>query len=107
MNDLIKDIRFGVRMLARHPIVTGISLLTLGLGIGATTAVFSVVDATLLSPLPFDEPNRLVVVSASKPAAGWPYMTISYPNFTDWVEQSSSFETAGIYGFDAVNVRGE
>jgi len=107
MNDLIKDIRFGVRMLARQPIVTVICLLTLGLGIGASTAVFSVVDATLLSPLPFPEPDRLVAVSASKPAAGWPFMTISYPNFTDWSEQSSSFEATGIYGFGAVNVRGE
>lgn len=107
MMDLLKDLRFGLRMLLRHPIVTVISLLTLGLGIGASTAVFSVVDATLLSPLPFDEPSRLVSVSASRPAAGWPYMTISYPNFTDWVEQSSSFEAAGIYGYDAVNVRGE
>jgi len=107
MNDLITDIRFGVRMLARHPIVTVISLLTLGLGIGATTAVFSVVDATLLSPLPFPEPERLVSVSASKHSAGFPFMTISYPNFTDWSEQSSSFEATGIFGFDAVNVRGE
>ncbi|MEE4273903.1 MAG: ABC transporter permease [Thermoanaerobaculales bacterium] len=107
MHDLIKDIRFGVRMLARHPIVTVICLLTLGLGIGASTAVFSVVDATLLSPLPFPEPDRLVSVSASKPAAGWPFMTISYPNFTDWSEQSSCFEATGIFGFGAVNVRGE
>ena len=53
MNDLIKDIRFGLRMLARQPIVTTICLLTLGLGIGASTAIFSVVDATLLTPLPF------------------------------------------------------
>ncbi|MEX1309870.1 MAG: ABC transporter permease [Candidatus Sulfomarinibacteraceae bacterium] len=107
MNDLFKDIRFGVRMLARHPIVTVICLLTLGLGIGASTAVFSVLDATLLSPLPVPEPDRLVAVSASMPAAGWPFMTISYPNFTDWCEQSSAFESAGIYGYDAVNVRGE
>ena len=107
MNDLIKDIRFGLRMLARQPIVTTICLLTLGLGIGASTAIFSVVDATLLTPLPFPEPDRLVAVSASKPAAGWPFMTISYPNFKDWSEQSSSFEATGIYGVDAVNVRGE
>jgi len=107
MKDLAKDLRFGLRMLLRYPTVTLISLLTLGLGIGASTAVFSVIDATLLSPLPFPEPERLVSVSASNPAAGWPFMTISYPNFTDWSEQSSCFEATGIYGFDAVNVRGE
>jgi len=105
--DLGQDLRFGVRMLLRHPTVTIISLLTLGLGIGASAAVFSVVDATLLSPLPFPEPERLVSVSASKASAGFPFMTISYPNFTDWSEQSSSFEATGIFGFDAVNVRGE
>jgi len=107
MMDLGQDLRFGVRMLLRHPTVTIISLLTLGLGIGASAAVFSVVDATLLSPLPFPEPERLVSVSASKASAGFPFMTISYPNFTDWSEQSSSFEATGIFGFDAVNVRGE
>ena len=54
MVDLLRDIRFGFRMLLRHPTVTVISVLTLALGIGASTAVFSVVDSTLLTPLPFD-----------------------------------------------------
>ncbi len=107
MKDLAKDLRFGLRMLLRHPTVTVISLLTLGLGIGASTAVFSVVDATLLSPPPFEEPDRLVRLFASKPAAGWDRMTISVPNFRDWSEQSSSFEATGIFGYEAVNVRGE
>lgn len=107
MKDLAKDLRFGLRMLLRHPTVTVISLLTLGLGIGASAAVFSVVDATLLSPPPFEEPDRLVRLFASKPAAGWDRMTNSVPNFRDWSEQSSSFEATGIFGYEAVNVRGE
>ena len=107
MKDLVKDLRFGLRMLLRHPTVTVISLLTLGLGIGASAAVFSVVDATLLSPPPFDEPDQLVRLFASKPSAGWDRMTISAPNFRDWSEQSSSFEATGIFGVQAVNVRGE
>lgn len=107
MKDLAKDLRFGLRMLLRHPTVTVISLLTLGLGIGASTAVFSVIDATLLTPLPFEEPDRLVQLFASKPSVGWERMTISAPNFRDWSEQSSSFEATGIFGFEAVNVRGE
>jgi putative ABC transport system permease protein len=94
-------------MLLQHPTVTVISLLTLGLGIGASTAVFSVVDATLLSPPPFEEPDRIVRLFASKPAAGWDRMTISAPNFIDWSEQSSSFEATGIFGAGAVNVTGE
>ncbi len=107
MMDLAKDLRFGLRMLLRHPTVTVISLLTLGLGIGASTAVFSVIDATMLTPPPFEEPDRLVRLFASKPAAGWDRMTISAPNFKDWSEQSSSFEATGIFGVEAVNVRGE
>ncbi len=107
MMDLGKDLRFGVRMLLRHPTVTVISLLTLGLGIGASTAVFSLVDATLLSPVPIEEPDRVVRLFASKPAAGWYGMTISAPNFKDWTEQSSSFEATGIFGTGAVNVMGD
>jgi putative ABC transport system permease protein len=107
MMDLAHDLRFGVRMLLRHPTVTVISLLTLGLGIGASTAVFSVVDSTLLSPPPFDEPHRLVRLFATKPAAGWSRMTISAPNFKDWSDQSSSFEATGIFGRQAVNFIGD
>ncbi len=107
MIDLGKDLRFGLRMLLRQPTVTVISLLTLGLGIGASTAVFSVVDATLLSPPPFEEPDRIVRLFASKPSVGWDRMTISAPNFKDWSERSSSFEATGIFGAGAVNVTGE
>jgi putative ABC transport system permease protein len=107
MTDILRDLRFGLRMLFRHPTVTFISLLTLALGIGASTAVFSVVDSTLLTPLPFEEPERLVRIFASKPAAGWTRMTVSAPDHQDWSEQSSSFEATGIYGYRAVGVMGE
>lgn len=107
MVDLVHDLRFGVRMLLRHPTVTVISLLTLALGIGASTAVFSVVDSTLLSPPPLEEPHRLVRLFATKPAAGWSRMTISAPNFKDWSDQSSSFEATGIFGRQAVNFMGD
>lgn len=106
MVELMRDLRFGARMLLRHPTVTVISLLTLGLGVGASTAVFSVVDSTLLSPPPLEEPHRLVQLFASKPAAGWNRMTISAPNFKDWIDQNSSLEIAGIFGQQAVNVMG-
>jgi putative ABC transport system permease protein len=103
MNDLACDLRFGIRMLLRHPTVTVISLVTLALGIGASTAVFSVVDSTLLTPLPIAEPQNLVRLFATKPAAGWKTMTISAPNFRSWVDQSSTLEVAGIFGADTVN----
>lgn len=107
MVDLLRDFRFGFRMLIRHPTVTVISLLTLALGIGASTAVFSVVDSTLLTPLPFDESHNLVRLFATKPADGYSTMTISVPNFRDWQEQNSSLEVSGIYGRQAVTVTGQ
>jgi len=60
MHSLILDLMFAIRILLRHPTMTVISVFTLGLGIGATTAVFSVVDATVLTPPPFPEPHQLV-----------------------------------------------
>jgi putative ABC transport system permease protein len=107
MVDLVRDIRFGFRMFLRHRTVTVISVLTLALGIGASTAVFSVVNSTLLTPLPFDEPHQLVRLFATKPSVGWTTMTISVPNFRDWDEHNSSLEVAGIYGRQAVTVSGE
>ena len=107
MSDLLQDLRFGVRMLVRHPTVTVISVLTLGLGIGASTAVFSVVDATLLTPAPYEEPDRLVRIYTSKPAAGFRTMTISLPDYLDWREQSSTIESMGIYTSRQVTLTGE
>ncbi len=106
MSDFIQNIRFGLRMLLRHPTVTVISVLTLALGIGASTAVFSVIDSTLLTPPPFEEPERLVRLFTAKPSVGWVTMTVSGPDYRDWSEQSSSVEQAGIFIFDAVNVMG-
>jgi putative ABC transport system permease protein len=107
MKDLARDLRFGIRMLLRHPTVTFISLLTLALGIGASTAVFSVIDSTLLTPLPFEEPGNLVRLFTAKPAAGWTRMTVSAPDHRDWSEQSSAVEAAGIFIIQAVSVAGE
>jgi putative ABC transport system permease protein len=107
MVDLVRDIRFGFRMFLRHPTVTVISLLTLALGVGASTAVVSVVNSTLLTPLPFDEPHQLVRLFATKPSEGWTTMTISVPNFRDWDQHNSSLEVAGIYGRLTVTVSGE
>jgi putative ABC transport system permease protein len=107
MKDLARDLRFGLRMLLRHPTVTVISLLTLALGIGASTAVFSVVDSSLLTPLPFEEPDNLVRLFTTKPAAGWRTMTVSALDHRDWSAQTSSFEATGIFSFQAVNVMSE
>src|SRR5262245_53988919 len=90
MNTLIKDIRYGIRSLARHPGFTIVALLTLALGIGANSAIFSVVNAVLLRPLPYVEPDRIVWLWDTIPQL--PTAPTSLPEFLDWKEQNRSFE---------------
>src|SRR5688572_6715238 len=90
MESLIKDIRYGIRSLARHPGFTTVAVLTLALGIGANTAIFSVVNAVLLRPLPFADPERIVSLWDTIPQLGW--APTSLPEFVDWKAQNQSFE---------------
>src|SRR5271155_549067 len=87
---LTQDVRFGVRMLRRSPVFTFVAILTLALGIGANTAIFSVVQGVLLSPLPYSHPERLVMVWESNPR--FPHVWTSYANFRDWQRDARSFE---------------
>jgi len=89
METLLKDIRHGVRGLVRNPGFTTIAVITLALGIGANTAIFSVVNAVLLRPLPFDDPESIVWVWDTQPQL--PTAPASVPDFLDWKEQNSSF----------------
>ncbi|HEX7183575.1 MAG TPA: ABC transporter permease [Thermoanaerobaculia bacterium] len=91
METLWKDVRFGLKTLLRHPSTTLVALLTLALGIGANTAIFSVVNGVLLSPLPYPEPDQLVMVWESNPGAGFPRFAVSEPNFEDFRRQSQVF----------------
>ncbi len=90
METLFKDIRYGIRSLGKHPAFTAIALVTLALGIGANTAIFSVVNAVLLRPLPFADPERIVWLWDTGPQL--PTMPTSLPEFRDWKEQNRSFE---------------
>lgn len=114
LDRLMQDLRFGVRMIARSPGFTAVAILTLALGIGANTALFSVVNGVLLNPLPYPEPEQLVTLHESKPnfEAG----SISFPNFRDWRKQNTTFSMMGVsrgYSFnltgagDAEQVRAE
>jgi len=90
MDTILHDLRYALRILARNPGFTAVAILTLALGIGANTAIFSVVNAVLLRPLEFHDPSRLVIVAEK---SSFPVISTSYQNWLDWREQSHSFES--------------
>jgi len=90
METLVQDLRFSLRMLLKNPGFTAVAAITLALGIGANTAIFSVVNAVLLRPLPYRDPSRLVLMNESSKQL--PDMSVSYPNYLDWRDRSRSFE---------------
>ncbi len=92
MENLIKDLRYGVRSFLKRPGFLVIAISTLALGIGATTAMFTVVNSVLLRPLQFPEPDRIVLFSGVKPRLGITDSNMSVPDFFDWRQQSQSFE---------------
>jgi len=94
MRTLIQDLRYGLRLLTRSPGFTAIALLTLTLGIGATAAIFSVVDAVLLRALPYRDPQRLVSVFEDASEGGFPRNTPAPGNYADWKAQTQIFEDA-------------
>ena len=97
MNTLLQDIRFGLRMLAKSPSISIVATIALALGIGANTAIFSVVNAVLLRPLPFPEPDSLVAVFETVPQRGVQRGSHSYPNFFDVRSQNTVFERVASY----------
>src|SRR5574338_313023 len=84
MSTLLQDLKYGLRQLARSPGFTAVAVLTLALGIGANTAIFSLVNAILLRPLPYHEPDRLVMLWERNPAKGIGEELVTGPDFIDW-----------------------
>ena len=95
MKNLSQDLRYAVRALRRSPAFTAVALATLALGIGANTAIFSVVNAVLLEPLPFPDSGRLVAFYQTLPARGVTTAGVSFPNYSDFASRSRSFEQLG------------
>jgi putative ABC transport system permease protein len=115
METLLKDIRYGVRMLLKSPSFSIVATIALGLGIGANTAIFTVVNSVLLRPLPFPNSERLMTLWETDSRRTISQGSASYPNFADWREQSQSFEKMAVFHYadytltgksDAVRVQG-
>jgi len=107
METIIKDIRYAIRGLLQRPGFTAIALITLALGIGANTAIFSVVNAVLLRPLPFSDPEQLVIVWEDAAFAGFPRNTPAPANYADWKTQNQSFVDMAATAEKSFNITGD
>ena len=104
---LLSDLRYAARILRKSPLFTLAVVLTLALGIGANTAIFSIVNAVLLRPLPYRDPGRLVWVAERNDRLGLPTFAASVLNYLSWKELSRTFEPIGAFGFATFNLTGE
>src|SRR5215813_4742968 len=105
MGRLLQDLRFGARTLLKAPALTAVAVIALALGIGANTAMFSIVNTVLLRPLPYAEPDRLLQLYTSMPQ--FRQASVSYPNFLDWKERSRSFDLMAAYRSETFNLTGQ
>jgi putative ABC transport system permease protein len=106
MSSFLQDLRYAFRTLAKTPALTLIAVVTLGLGVGATTTVFSCVNALFLRPFPYRDPLRLVAIRSDKPSAGFVGSSVSYANFADMRAQSGSFDGMVAHGGRSFNLAG-
>ena len=104
MSTLLQDIRYGLRMLLKHKGFTAVAVIALGLGVGANTAIFSLVNGVLLRPMPFPNAERIVYIEGKNPAAGITDSNISYLDFTDWSKQTDLFASTAAYWTASANL---
>jgi len=102
---LLHDLRYSLRMLAKNPGFATVAVIALALGIGANTAIFSVVNGVLLQPLPYHDPDSLMRLSETTPDFGT--MSVACPNFTDWKEQNRSFASLAAVRWEDYDISGE
>src|ERR1043166_990809 len=101
METLLQDLRYGIRLLLKHPGFTLAAVATLAIGIGANTAIFSIVNAVLLRPFPFPQPDQIVMVSEGTGGI------VSYPNFADWKDDRNLFvSTSAVRSDESFNLTG-
>lgn len=112
IENFLSDIRYGMRALSHNPGFSIVAILTLALGIGANTAIFSVVYAALIRPLPYSQPDRLITLSEVRPQEGQSAQSnsliwvSSYPDYLDWTKQSKSFQSLAGFSGDAFTLYG-
>ena len=104
--DFLNDLRYAIRQQRKHPAFTIVAIITLALGIGANTAIFSVVNTVLLQPLPYKDPERLVMVWEDATKAGYPQDTPAAANYVDWRDQNRVFEGMAAIADDSFNLTG-
>src|SRR6516162_8184849 len=110
MRNLFSDMRFSLRTLRRNQAFSAGDIVVLALGIGANTAIFYVVNAVLVRPLPFDDPSRIMRVWHVPPAKSFPGMTkfsVSPANYLDWENQNHAFSSMAIYGYRGFTFTGD
>jgi putative ABC transport system permease protein len=107
METLFKDIRYAARGLFKRPGFTAVALITLALGIGANTAIFSVINAVLLRPLQFKDPEQLAIVWEDASFAGFPRNTPAPANYFDWKNQNQSFSDMAACAEVSFNLTGD
>jgi predicted permease len=107
LDAMAQDLRYALRLVRRSPAFASMVVLTLGLAIGATTAVFSVVNAVLLRPLPFARPDELVRVYAQNPDASQPRFSVSHADYLDWRRETQSFANLALFGNTTLTIAGD
>lgn len=107
MNSLLQDMRYAMRQLRRNPSFTAVVVLILALGIGANTGIFSVVHDVLLKPLPYKDPDRLVMVWEQNPHRGWFENIVSAANFLDGQKQNHVFTDIAAFEVSSFNLTGD
>src|SRR5947209_13324224 len=104
LEDLVRDVRHGLRALRRAPVLSGVTILTLALGLGANTAIFSIVNGVLLRPLPYPRPAQLMYLTTRLPALGYPQFWVSVPEYLEFQQFNRSFADVGAFRTGEANL---